>query len=70
MKLALIRLIVAIVAACIMTWTLTVVNRHSVIDHDFVRRHLVICILLIVLSVAAYLAVPLSLIGVILALPI
>lgn len=70
MKLALIRLIVAIVSACIMTWALTVVNLHSVIDRGFVRRHLVICILLIVLSVAAYLAVPLSIIGVILALPI
>lgn len=70
MKLALIRLIAAIAAASIMTWVLTAVNLHSVIDRGFVRRHLVICILLIVLSVAAYLAVPLSLIGVILALPI
>lgn len=70
MKLALIRLIVAIAAACIMTWVLAAANLHRMIDRSFVDRHLAICILLIILAVVAYLAVPLSIIGVILALPI
>ena len=70
MKLALIRLIVAIAAVCIITWVLAAVNYAALIDRSFVNRHLVICILLIILAVVAYLAVPLSIIGVILALPI
>lgn len=70
MKLALIRLIGAIIAVCIITWVLAAVNYAALIDRGFVRRHLAVCILLIILAVIAYLAVPLSIIGVILALPI
>lgn len=70
MKLALIRLIAAIAAASVITWILAAVNYAALIDRSFVDRHLAICILLLILTVVAYLAVPLSIIGVILALPI
>lgn len=70
MKLALIRLILAIIAASVMTWVLAAVNCAAQIDRSFVDRHLVICILLLILATVAYLAVPLSIIGVILALSI